>query len=354
MNKIEYPNLDFLRAVAVTLVTASHLFYFLGVLNYFWLWGAFGVAIFFVHTSLVLTQSLAHQGRPLYLPFMIRRCFRIYPLAVVILSIVILFRIPQCFSFMNGPLRPVFFVSYNYKPVDILANFFLMQGLQNSPFNTSIVQPMWSLSVEMLMYLVLPLLFLLVNRERHRAVALAGMYLLVVTVSVVGVQHLPGIQFFYHAPVFAGGVISYYLLRAHRFVLPAFCWPLLVITACFVLVHPAASEPSVLYSAIGIAAAIPWFAQITSRPVVFVSKMIARYSYGIYVTHFLCMWVALHKMLGPVPVRLAVFFALLAAVSVALYHGVEEPLIRLGKRVAAKYVDDRGRAATLQTESLPT
>lgn len=336
--KIEYPNLDLLRAVAVILVTAAHLFSFFGVLRAFAFWGALGVAIFFVHTSLVLTQSLDCQGPgPLYVPFMIRRFFRLYPLAILILAIVVVFHIPQCFS-LDGAKG---LVSWNYKFLDIVANFLLVQELQNTPFNTSIVGPMWSLSLEILMYLVLPLLFFLVDRERYRAVALAGMYLLVATLSVFGQQRFQGIQFFYYAPVFAAGLIAYYLLRAHRFVLPAFCWPLVVIGVCFLYVLPAGRSIPLLYWGVGVAAVIPWFRQITSRPVVLVSKLIARYSYGIYLTHCLCMWIAFEKMPGRLPVRMAVFFVLLAAVSVALYHGVEEPFIRAGKRTSGLYVKER-------------
>lgn len=338
--KTEYPNLDFLRAVAVTLVTAAHLCAFFGVLRAFEFWGAFGVAIFFVHTSLVLTQSLATQGPgPLYLPFMIRRCFRLYPLAILILAIVVAFRIPQCFPLAGSGIQH--FTSWNYKPLDILANFLLVQELRNTPFNTSIVGPMWSLSVEILMYVVLPLLFLLVNRERHRPVALAGMYLLVATVSAVGQQRFQGIQFFYYAPVFAAGVISHYLLRARRFVLPSFCWPLLVIAFCFAVTRPTGASIPLLYWGVAVAAVIPWFRQITSRPLALVSKLIARYSYGVYLTHCLCMWIALEKMPGSLPLRLAVFFVLLAAASVGLYHGIEEPLIRAGKNLAARYTERR-------------
>ena len=341
--KIDYPNLDLLRAVAVTLVTAAHVFKFLGLArDYFGFWGVLGVAIFFVHTSLVLTQSMDYQEGALYIPFLIRRCFRIYPLAIVVLTPVVLFRIPQLFSDESGH-----FTSWNYKPHDIVANFLLVQDLlytlpaysrQAFPMITSIVGPMWSLSVEMLMYLVLPLLFLLVNRERYRTVRLAGMYLMVVILSIAGVRQFPLVEFFSYAPVFAAGIISYYLLRKHKFIVPAFCWPIFVIVVSFVL--PVSRIPSLCWGLL-VAIAIPWFAQITFRPLAVASKLIARYSYGIYLTHCLCMWIALEKMPGPTPLRLAAFIILLAAVSIGLYHGVEEPLIQIGKRIAAKYNEIR-------------
>jgi peptidoglycan/LPS O-acetylase OafA/YrhL len=331
--KTEYSNLDFLRAVAVTLVTVCHTIKFFFGLGISEVWGLLGVSIFFVHTSLVLTQSLDHQSGPLFIPFMIRRCFRIYPVAILMLAIAVLFRVPQ-HGIAVGHLT-----AEPYGALDIVANLFLAQELSRNGF--SIVGPMWSLSAEMLMYVVLPILFVLANRGR-RVIPVALLYLAVVLLSTVGVSHFPQMTIFTYAPVFTAGMISYYLLRSSRPVIPAFVWPIALCVVCFILLIPAVSSRlQFLWWNVGIAVAIPLFRQITSRPLVVASKLIARYSYGIYITHCLCMWLALEKMPGPAPVRFLAFFVLLAIVSVALYHGIEEPLIKFGKRVAARYVEER-------------
>jgi peptidoglycan/LPS O-acetylase OafA/YrhL len=64
-------------------------------------------------------------------------------------------------------------------------------------------------------------------------------------------------------------------------------------------------------------------------------QLIARYSYGIYLVHFVLIWLAFDH-LGEAPwiVQFAVFAALLVALPVALYHLVERPMIRVGERVA--------------------
>ena len=78
-------NLDLLRAFAVLLVVGFHLVKFFNwrvatmrVTDF----GLLGVMFFFVHTTLVLMFSLERQsagaGTSLFLPFMVRRCFRIY------------------------------------------------------------------------------------------------------------------------------------------------------------------------------------------------------------------------------------------------------------------------------------
>ena len=90
-------NLDLLRTVAVTLVFVDHLagaadFRGLGDI------GRLGVLIFFVHTSLVLMLSLERLGLSgfrLYFTFLVRRIFRIYPLSILVVLTVVLFRDPR-------------------------------------------------------------------------------------------------------------------------------------------------------------------------------------------------------------------------------------------------------------------
>jgi peptidoglycan/LPS O-acetylase OafA/YrhL len=99
----ENPNLDFLRSFAVLLVFFGHLSFFhqflaLGPLN-LTLMGALGVMFFFVHTALVLMLSLERQQKEqgdnrLFISFMIRRCFRIYPLSITAVLLILAFHLP--------------------------------------------------------------------------------------------------------------------------------------------------------------------------------------------------------------------------------------------------------------------
>jgi peptidoglycan/LPS O-acetylase OafA/YrhL len=98
------PNLDFLRAVAVLLVLFSHLTYFAGFLSFGrfrvnWM-GPVGVYFFFVHTCFVLMLSLERQYKgqgafQLFGSFMIRRIFRIYPLSIAAVLLIVFFHLPQ-------------------------------------------------------------------------------------------------------------------------------------------------------------------------------------------------------------------------------------------------------------------
>jgi len=83
--------------------------------------------------------------------------------------------------------------------------------------------------------------------------------------------------------------------------------------------------------------AIPQFKQISQPLIVKASHLIARYSYGIYLTHFICIWLAfqaLHWM--PRPGQWAVFLVTVLCVPVLLYHTIEAPMIQYGRRLAQR------------------
>src|SRR5258708_39971052 len=93
------PNLDLLRTVAVLCVFVSHLLDVFGIRSFGSL-GRGGVIIFFVHTSFVLMGSLERLqqdgggkwqlGRGVWC----RRFFRIFPLSILFVVLIGMFRVP--------------------------------------------------------------------------------------------------------------------------------------------------------------------------------------------------------------------------------------------------------------------
>jgi peptidoglycan/LPS O-acetylase OafA/YrhL len=82
--------------------------------------------------------------------------------------------------------------------------------------------------------------------------------------------------------------------------------------------------------------AVPYFAQISTRWLTESSHLVAKYSYSIYLVHFFCIWVAfdlLHYVL-PRAVRLALFATLVIVLPALFYRFLEEPMIRVGKKLA--------------------
>ena len=337
----DLPNLDFMRAVAVLLVLFGHLTYFLGFMSWgplkLILAGIMGVQIFFVHTCFVLMLSLERQWKnqpaaELFGSFMVRRFFRIYPLSISVISLVVVFRLPMA-QLNNGQ-----FVGMPLHPSLIVSNLLLVQSSRNS-----ILGPTWSLPYELLMYLFLPWLFLLLHSNKSYWYLVAG-WLFSVLASLAFLAHFGrvGNNFLLYVPCFLPGVIAYQLRRTPRRQLPAIVWPGLVIGIVLLylwnqnVIFDSWSKGWVACLALG--ASVPFFAQISSPLLTEPSRLIAKYSYGIYLTHFFCIWLMFDRLHFVLPraARFPLFVALVVLLPLGFYHFLEEPMTKLGKRIAKR------------------
>jgi peptidoglycan/LPS O-acetylase OafA/YrhL len=306
------PNLDLLRACAVLFVLADHTLFRLGVRKIWmtdmeWL-GALGVFFFFVHTCCVLMSSLErHKGDGLVWRFFVRRAFRIYPLSIVA---VLLAMIP--------PHAPAL------RTVDWLANLGLVQNLTLSPnaFGT-----LWSLPVEIQMYLFLPFIFLCMRRSK-RFWPLLALWAISIPIAVWEPYHVARAEVLAFVPAFLPGVMAYWLFRQHLQRLPAWGVPILIalITVGY-LAHPGWTFPA-FAACLVLGLTMPLFRQISSSAINIVTFQLAKYSYGIYLSHSLLeLWMTLTWRTLPL------YLLLVAAASIACYHVVEQPMIRLGQHL---------------------
>src|SRR5277367_1207056 len=345
----ENSNLDFLRAFAVLLVLFGHLTCFHGLLALgpfnLLLMGALGVLLFFVHTCLVLMLSLERQWKSLFpvstdkrgnkrmffVEFMIRRLFRIYPLSITVIVLIVAFHLPQ------ASVEPGRFFGVRPDGGDIIANLFLVQNLTH---RVPLLGPTWSLPYELQMYLFLPWLFLLLSPSRSIwRVALVWALSIGVAFTLLSYQPNPNLVLF--APCFLPGVIAYQLQRSVRPRMPSFLWPPVVVTLAglFLVGGPGEHWIKKWVTCLFLGLALPMFSPISSRWLVALSHWIAKYSYGIYLTHFFSIWFAFER-LGHLPAlqKVAVFLVLAVTLPVFFYHLVEKPLIDVGKNVAGRYL----------------
>jgi peptidoglycan/LPS O-acetylase OafA/YrhL len=97
---------------------------------------------------------------------------------------------------------------------------------------------------------------------------------------------------------------------------------------------------------------IPMFAAMTNKKVSTMSAKVAKYSYGIYLSHFFVLWITFQK-LGSLPfaAKLMLYGLFTGALSYVLYHLVEEPMIRRGKIAAQNYLELRAAARLRTTEA---
>jgi peptidoglycan/LPS O-acetylase OafA/YrhL len=81
---------------------------------------------------------------------------------------------------------------------------------------------------------------------------------------------------------------------------------------------------------------------------------IARYSYGIYLTHFVCIWFAFAELARlPLGLRWLVFVTTAGAAPVVLYHMVEAPMISLGHRIVNSLATAPREGLKLEQPPLP-
>lgn len=329
MNK----NLDFMRAIAVSLVVFSHT---IGMFTYSVQVGPIdivelgrtGVLIFFVHTCCVLMQSLERDSH--VATFYVRRLFRIYPLAVVCISLIMLISLPQCH------VESGHFVMWHADTQDKLANILLMQSVSN---RVNVLEPSWSLIIEIGMYILLPLIFMFV-RTNSKAI---GLYSLILMISM-SVKHTELIQsnvflsqFTQYMPTFMGGVITYRLLKTVSPKIPAWAWPVTLVSMCLIHASTHQSDWDRYVFTLSLGVVVPMFKELKSSSFNFTTLQVSKYSYGIYLTHFAAIYLAFdlcgQKSMG---IQIPMFIALLIGVPIIAYHLIEQPMINLGKCIVSK------------------
>jgi peptidoglycan/LPS O-acetylase OafA/YrhL len=340
----ESGNLDFLRSIAVLLVLVDHLFIAAGLAGKFpsaFVLGHLGVLLFFVHTSLVLMLSLERSdertSRNVFRDFYIRRAFRIYPLSIACVVLVCAFQVP----FMPNTF-------FTRTPFQILTNLLLVQNVAGQP---SVIGPLWSLPLEVEMYIALP--FLYIFAKRHNLAALVALDCAALLVGLIwehfqprvmgiGLMRLTILRFI---PCFVAGVLAYRMSKNRTLAIPAWIWPIAVgaVVASYVLWEiPAREEHYRAYhgwaicSILGIL--IPQFQDMKLRWLRKASHYVAKYSYGIYLGQIPALWIGytFWPQLGG-GLRCLVSLTLLAVIAVVGYHAIEHPGMILGRLSANRW-----------------
>lgn len=320
-NRNNSANLDLLRSMAVLMVLVDHIYrHFhhdhLGRVTVADI-GIFGVLLFFVHTALVLMQSMERsslKGLALAKNFYTRRLFRIYPLSILAVLAAVAMHVHADGRGLSFGARP--------HPLELVSNLLLVQNLT---YSDSIIGPLWSLPIEVQMYLILPLLFL----WRYRTVS--SLFILWAVCGVLGhwPQVVPALGWFtllLYIPNFLPGVIAFTTRR--KPVIPSLFWaPFVVSIGVIYALSPDRRTGAILCLVLGFA--IPMFREITFRPLKWVSKWIATYSYGIYLAHSFCIWCALTLYSSWI-----LFALMIVVLPIALYHAIEQPAIRFGTKLA--------------------
>ena len=286
--------------------------------------GVMGVMVFFVLTMLVLMWSL--ERKPHTLDFYIRRIFRIYPLAMASIAAAVLLHAPVAGTpehFFNYPHTSVTNV---LEQMTLVSNLFARSGEE-------IVGVLWSLPYELEMYVLLPVLYFFVRKNFA-----IWPLLLMWAMTLLLTRHLPSDRHTFEVAVgyFLPGCMAYVGFGRWRPRLPA--WTLAVflgvLWAAFLL---RANFHTGWYACLALGLGLPVFRQMRSAWAIVPSRIIAKYSYGVYVTHPFAIVIGLYLLRGhSLGVRLLAEAVPLVVLPVVAYHLLENPLIKIGARLAAR------------------
>jgi peptidoglycan/LPS O-acetylase OafA/YrhL len=328
----ENPNLDILRSCAVAFVVMAHLRDFIPG----WAWGydlyplgRLGISLFFVHTTLVLMMSLERHS-PSLGPFLVRRFFRIYPLSAASVLIV-----AALAMFGNSPVDRAALVS----------NLLLVQnvtGHHSSPAQ------LWTLPYEVQMYVCLPALFL-VTTSRKPLVWTILICCSALALAMAAWATETDLFVFEFVPCFLPGMLAYVIgKRSRQWISPVVLFAgigIAVPLTTAVVATGVPMRPLFWGVCLALGIVLPMTRQVTSSSVAKFGKVIATYSYGIYLTHVLALAVAFDIMASHTwLVQWSVFAIMLSGLSCLAYRGIEHPGIKLGVRLSERLA---GRGNTL-------
>lgn len=309
--------------------------------------GAYGVDLFFVLSSYLITELLlrehAARGRFSVSAFYIRRALRIWPLYFTFLALTV-FIIPKIFSDEK----------FGTKYIASFALFFgnWVCAIYGMPI--SVATPLWSVSVEEQFYLGWPLLLLLFGVNRIKQLAI-GMIIVALTMrgllAASDVEH-PGVwcNTLARLDSIAAGAILAVSLRgrspnikyAVRFLL------FVVALAGFLLVARYLRQDGLssiaTYSVTAVASVMLLVAVLQTdarflhlRPFSWFVYL-GRISYGLYVFHLLALallptlFVTVFGVPPRFEQRVVLSFALTVVFAAASYRWLEQPFLRLKKR----------------------
>jgi len=335
--KQDSPNLDLLRAFAVVLVVLSHMPDVLGWNWNTWSMGRVGVGLFFVHTTLVLMQSLERTG-PAAVPFYVRRIFRIYPLSMATVLVM-----AAIMWLGNKPLSMAEFAS------NLLL---LQQATGHWPYPPQL----WTLPYELEMYLLLPAIYAFTRAGRSMP-RVALLYALALALGLVLWAHSnEKVYSLSFIPCFLPGVVAFALARRVRAIFSP--WVLAgVVLACSVALPPlvwaGCNETALLWAmCLLVGITIPFCRDVTHAWLAAVGRTVATHSYGIYLTHVIVIGLTVATP-GPWWGRWPAFVFFQFAIAFIAYRRIEAPGIRLGKLLSTRFERERAVRGLRLTRDWP-
>ena len=195
---------------------------------------------------------------------------------------------------------------------------------------------------EVQMYLVLPFFFLMLNKLQERKIFVVfAIWILAVLIIYVGALRGYDIDLIKFSPLFISGAITFILYKLNikklnSSYLIVYCVALFLlfpVAVSFGIISLVLGWPAVLLLGLILAFSV----EIKFALLAKLSKIVAQYSYAIYLVHFPLIDLIFRQAdLQFELLRWTAFFLLLSLFSYLLHQWVELPCIRIGKKWTAR------------------
>jgi peptidoglycan/LPS O-acetylase OafA/YrhL len=232
---------------------------------------------------------------------------------------------------------------------NLAANLLSIQNVTRQKANPG---PLWSLPLELQMYLLLPALFFFASRLKSAWGSIAfwwatvglwfsvGLLFGLLPLSEGGIRSPVEalLKFTRFVPCFLPGIVAYKLWRRPR-ILPGFLWPVFLLLCCGAFVLYSGSQPieAGWFICFGIGLGVSLFRELPASRMTRVAQIVARYSYGIYLLHYFAIWLGFSAARHlDFRLQIATFISTLMGLSILLYHALEAPMIALGVRASGR------------------
>ena len=324
--KVKYPNLDLVRAIAIILVILSHLPISFPLYYHKQTLGLLGVEIFFVHTSLVLMLSLKNNFqneklKNIIFKFYIQILLRIFPLSILVVTFLIL--IDYCLN------------NYNYNYRTIISNILLIQNVTKT---ISLPEPLWSLSYEVQFYTFLPFIFLFIKKKNIQFNGILMTWISIIIVIFILYFSDRNYHYIKFWPCFFSGIISYVLWNNKK----SISFNYLIFYLLFVIiVYPILTTLGLKQSITGwpiclcLGIIIANCKPITNEIVKKFARILAKYSYSVYLIHQPIIDFSVKKILFFENIYMSIIIAIICTTLFAfiLYNLIEKKFINIGKTI---------------------
>lgn len=319
-------------------------------INYIIKNGGLGVQLFFVISGfsmfLTLSKSMSIESKDIF-NFYIRRIFRIMPLFLFVLLFSFIFKNYPLYT-ASGPVIENF-----------LAHFFIIDSFNPYWMSNGIIGVEWTISIEMLFYLFVPVFFKYIKNKKNAIIAtvLATLISSIYVKNMLTLNPIGNIDLWkyflyknliFQLPVFMSGFILYYLIFPQKEIISEKINKLIIPIVLIILIAPNLILFN-KYSIIGIIFVLLCYLVYKYPLKIIVNKYtchLGKISFGIYLLHLYAMQLAL-KIISMFNIEnntllfyntyFIVSIIIVIIISSLAYKLIEEPSIYLGKKIIKRY-----------------